>query len=779
MENPEPPAPLEGLSDRELEIVRLVAEGLSDRALAERLAMSVNTIKWYNRQIYSKLGVGSRTQAIARARALGLLEREAEARPAPATVFPAARSNLPVEATRLSGRARETAEIGRALEAARLVTLTGAPGTGKTRLAVHAARELASAFAGGVYFVSLAPIADPGQVAPAVARAIGVNEIPGQPILETVKRALHDRPALLVLDNFEHLLAAAPLVSEVLAATTRLRVLATSREALRLYGEQAYAVPRLEVPDPQRPELDQLAACESVALFVARAKAVRPGFALTGENALDIAMICVRLEGLPLAIELAAARVQLMSPRQLLARLNRRLETLVGGPRDAPPRQQTLRQTLHWSYDLLTAEERALFAQLAVFRGGSSPEAIEAVCRPGGGLEPLAGAESLVNKSLLFVQYRRPAEDPRLLMLETIHEYALAQLERSGEAEGVRQRHAAYCTALAERAAGELRRAGFSEWMARLEADSENVRAALEWSLAGGDVEMGLRLVTALRDYWITSSRIVEGEGWVGRAVPKIAGVSPALQARVLCTAGMVLFYAVQRASGRQFLEQAAALARAAEDRLTLAWALSFRGAFAIGEVNGHAEALAAAQEGLALFRALGHAPGMAQALNIVGELRRTQGDDAAAQAAYEASLALARETGEARREVMILSNLAFIALHRADAQWALSLAQAAFLKAVELGYDPHLVITSTVCVAEAIGARGEPELAARLFGAAAALLEPLGVRLPPGDIPEYERHLGLVRRQLGAAVFEACWAAGRAMSFEQVVGRVRALAQG
>jgi non-specific serine/threonine protein kinase len=361
-------------------------------------------------------------------------------------------------------------------------------------------------------------------------------------------------------------------------------------------------------------------------------------------------------------------------------------------------------------------------------------------------------------------------------MLETVHEYAWTALEASGDAKAVRRRHAEHFAALAERAAPELRRAGFSVWMARLEAESENLRAALEWSLDGGDVEIGLRLVNALRDFWLMSSRYVEGEQWVRRAMPHLAQVAPAVQTSVLCTGGIVLFYAVQRAAGRQYLEQAIELARAAGDRLTLAWSLSFLGAFSIGQAAGVEDALASAQAGLALFQALDDKPGEAQALNILGELWRTHGDDSAAQTAYEASLALVRETGEGRREAMLLSNLAFIALHRAEAQRALSLATAAFHKSLQGGYDRHLVVTGLVSLAEAIGASGAPQEAARLFGAAEALLEPLGVQLHPGDLPEYERHLGRVRSQLDLAVLAACWAEGRALSFEQVVERVRAL---
>jgi DNA-binding CsgD family transcriptional regulator len=333
-------APYEGLSKRGLEILRLLAEGLSDREIGERLMMTVNTVKWYNRQIYSVLGVGGRTQAIARARELQLLDGGQVSTLPPANGRRPQRHNLPVETTRFIGRQQELEAIKRLLESARLLTLVGPPGTGKTRLALHTAWDMAGTqperFRDGIYYVSLAPISDPALVANTIAAAIGVNEASGQPILETLKQVLRDSRMLLILDNFEHLLPGAMQLAELLAAAPLLKVLATSREPLHLYGEQEYAVPPLGLPDPLHVDLESVAACESVALFLQQARTVRPDFALTAENVLDIARICVRLEGLPLAIELAAARIKLLPPRILLARLANPLDTLKGGASNLP-----------------------------------------------------------------------------------------------------------------------------------------------------------------------------------------------------------------------------------------------------------------------------------------------------------------------------------------------------------------------------------------------------------------------------------------------------------
>ena len=452
MVTPNVQTPYETLSKRAVEILRLLDEGMSDREIAERLVMTINTVKWYNRQIYSILDVGSRTQAIARARELQLLDNDSSTQFAFQTTPLLPKHNLPADVTPFIGRKQAVADIKRLLDSTRLLTLVGPPGTGKTRLALRVGREVIASFREGVYFVSLAPLSDPAMVTSNIAGCVGVNETPGQPLIETLKQVFRQSEMLLILDNFEHLLAAAPQVSDLLAAAPGLKVLATSRQPLHLYGEQEYAVPPLELPDPQRLDQQALAGCESAALFVQQARAARSDFELTAENALDVAQICIRLEGLPLAIELAAARIKRLTPRSLLARLMSRLDTLTGGAHDLPARHKTLRQTIDWSYDLLSDEEKRLFSRLAVFRGGGSLESITAICSPGLSIDALEGVESLLNKSLLF-QQEGGAGEPRFLMLETIHEYAWEQLEASGEAETMQRRSAAYFVELAEQRA--------------------------------------------------------------------------------------------------------------------------------------------------------------------------------------------------------------------------------------------------------------------------------------------------------------------------------------
>ena len=352
-------------------------------------------------------------------------------------------------------------------------------------MALQVAREVTDAYRDGVYLVSLAPVSDPALVTQAIASAIGVTEVREQPLSDTLKHALRESQLLLLVDNVEHLLSAAPQVAALLSAAPQLKVLATSREPLHLYGEQEYPVPPLELPDLEQLDPQTLAECESVALFMQQARAVRSDFALTADNAADVAKICVRLDGLPLALELAAARLKLLTPRTLLSRLVRRLDTLTGGAQDLPARQQTLQNTIAWSYDLLNEGEKTLFARLAVFRGGCSLEAIEAVCSEDLPLEVFDGLASLVDKSLIQQRATRQG-DPRFLMLETILEYAGERLAESGQAETIRRWQAEYFVRLAERAEPELRQAQHRYWFRLLETEYDNMRAVLDWSLGAG-----------------------------------------------------------------------------------------------------------------------------------------------------------------------------------------------------------------------------------------------------------------------------------------------------
>jgi predicted ATPase len=431
-------------------------------------------------------------------------------------------SPLPLQPTPFIGRQREVEEIKALLgrEEVRLLTLTGPGGTGKTRLALQAAERAMGLFSDGVVFVSLASLTDPGLVPFTIAGILKVKERSGQPILETLIEHLRAKRLLLVLDNFEHLLPAAEVVSHLLAVCPELTILVTSRAVLHLAAEHEYPVLPLALPDPRHlPELGALSQYDAVTLFVQRAQTVTPSFAVANENAPAVAEICQRLDGLPLAIELAATRIKLFPPQALLQRLSSRLKLLTGGATDRPTRQQTLRNTLDWSYSLLSEEEQALFARLAVFAGGCSFEAAEAVCNPEGELDLLAGMASLVDRSLIR---QEGEEEPRFSMLETIREYAHEKLDERGEGHTIRAAHAGYFLQLAEEAEPELTGPKQGAWLSRLDEELDNLRGALRWFLERGEVEEELRLAAALfcywrpRGFWSEGGRWLEGRAWSG-----------------------------------------------------------------------------------------------------------------------------------------------------------------------------------------------------------------------------------------------------------------------
>jgi predicted ATPase/DNA-binding CsgD family transcriptional regulator len=753
------------LSKREREILARLSSGLSDQQIADELFLSLHTVKWYNRQIYSKLGVSSRTQAIAHAKALGLVGGGASIAPSP----PVPRHNLPSQPTSFIGRSREIDEVEKLLESFRLLTLTGTGGTGKTRLALQVAAELAERFADGVYFVDLAPLADHTLVAKAIARALGVFENPAEPLLETLKRALAQQEILLLIDNFEHVSPAATLVSELLAASPNLKVLVTSREALRVAGEQEYFVRPLFLPVMEAVSTRTLAESEAGALFVQRAHMTLPHFELTDDNAPAIAQICTRLDGLPLAIELAAARSKLLTPQALLERLEGTgggspLRTLASGTRDAPERHRTLEDAIAWSYNLLDEDEKKLFARLAVFRGGRSLEAIEAVCGEELAIDVLDGLAALMDKSLVQ-QKETPGGEPRFTLLEMIHEYARARLEEAGESETMRQRHAEYFVALAERAEPELRLSRYSYWCQRFELELDNLRAVLEWTLGDGDVSLGVQLAGALGLFWYGKGYHVEGIQWTQRLLKRLDETPRGYHAKFLIGAGRMAWMVDLDEATRLFV-RALDISRDLGDDLQAAWALAFQG-YAMQREPGAAMPIAEAS--LALFREMDHLPGIAQALNIIGELARIGGDDARAKLAYEECLAVCRQTGESLRTCYNLVNLAYVAQHEGEHERALNLVRQA-LQITRETNDSRDIASFLVTFAGSIAALGQLRRAARLLGASEAALERMGAFHQPTDKPEIDRIITEVREQLDQETFQDTWAEGQEMSLEQAV---------
>jgi predicted ATPase/DNA-binding CsgD family transcriptional regulator len=580
---------------------------------------------------------------------------------------------LPVQLTQLVGREQEVQAIQASLlrPEVRLLTLSGTAGVGKTRLALEVAQELVHDFADGVHVVSLAPLSDPDLVIPAIAHGLGLMESGSQPILELLKVSQHDKHRLLLLDNFEQVITAAPLLAELLEGCSQLKLLVTSREVLRLRGEHQFAVPPLSLPNLKHlPDAQSLAHVPAVHLFLQRAQALQADFQLTTDNAATIAEICLRLDGLPLAIELAAARIKLLTPQALLTRLDRRLHVLTGGARDLPERQRTLRNTLAWSYELLTSYEQLLFRRLSIFVGGCTLEEIEAVCAA---LDDeadhvLEGVASLLDKSLLHQTEQKGAE-PRLVMLETIREYALEASASSGEIEDTRRAHAAYYLRLGEEAEPELVGPLQTVWVQRLERAHENLRAALQWLLeqaeGGGDRssrEMALRLSAALWLFWDVRGHASEGRTFLERALVLSEGTVTTHRLKALKGAANMAVYYDDTERGDALCKEILTLSRELGDRDGVAHTLYLRGIIA-GRRNDLAAACTLLEEALALWRELDVKDRMAWALFFLSWQVRQQGNYARARVLCEESLTLHREKGNTRGIAYTLSELAVILL--------------------------------------------------------------------------------------------------------------------
>jgi predicted ATPase/DNA-binding CsgD family transcriptional regulator len=683
--------------------------------------------------------------------------------------------NLPLPLTSLVGREHALASVAQLLlrRDVRLVSLIGPPGIGKTRLAIAVAHAVMPAFAHGVYFVDLAPLPDAAMVLPALAHTLGLRPVRDQPLGPELAQFLAGKDVLLVLDNFEHVTHAAPAIAELLQATPQVKLLVTSREVLHLSAEYSFPVPPLSLPpvlvDHGAPRTmavlppERIRTYDAVQLFLQRAVAMQPDFDLRAENALLVAGICCRLDGLPLAIELAAARVRHISLRTIYDRLEKRLPILTGGAQDLPLRQRTLRTAIQWSYDLLERSERLLFARLAVFRGGCVLEAVEAVCGKDLALDVFERLASLVDKSLVQ-QKEISAGTARFFLLDMIHEFAQEQLEASGESDTIRGEHAHYYAELAERAEPELRRANQNYWFHLLETEIANLRAALAWSIERGDLSTASQIMSGTYLYWIVYGRQAEGLQWAQRLLEQLHAIAPAYLVRFLRSATLLLVYRDVEAA-RRLAEHAVAAARADDDKRQLGWSL-----WALSTtLPSGSEAEAATQEALVLLRDVDDHTGLGLVYNSIGERARLRGDHARARSAYEQSLAIAERTGDARRQYYVLYNLAFVAQREGDHHEALRALRRSLVLCQDLGV-PTDVMQEILAIAGSLGALGEPLRAARLFGAAHAFLERSGTLIDPGDQPEHDRNMAFVRAQLGEAAFAAAWAEGQAMTFDQAV---------
>jgi predicted ATPase len=721
----------------------------------------------------------------------------------------ASRHNLPAALTSFIGRQKQMAEIRQAISEHRLVSLIGPGGTGKTRLALQVAAGLLESFPDGVWFVAFAPLPDPALVLKTVSTTLGLREETDRSLSDILTDYLRAKQVLLILDNCEHLVeATAQLTDSLLSACPKIQILASSREALGIPGEKIYRVPPLSIPDTHHiPAMETLGGYESVQLFIERARAVMPAFKLNDENAPAVAQVCQRLDGIPLALELAAARVALLKVEQIADRLDDAFRLLTGSSRTALPRQQTLRATIDWSFNLLSGPERCLLRRLTVFAGGWTLEAAEAICADVqvSAAEILDLLAALVNKSLVMAE-REAGQEARYRLLETIRQYGREKLSESGEAGTIRDQQLAFFLALAQRAEPEVQGADQKAWFERLESEHDNLRAALEWSLESGEkgAESGLQMACSLWWYWFMRGYSDEGGKWLQRslsvsdssknlvlrakALSRLAWLSFAQErleeslalsrslgpagreslAATYWTLGAGYWYLADYAQARSFEEQGLQLYRELGHRWGICETLTWMG-MALERLGDLRQATVILKESLALARQAGDPNEIAFSLWQLGNTTMAQGNFDQARKHLEESRALYKEIKQEQGFIWSVSSLGKAALQNGDYQQAISHFKEVLALYWERGRE-RLIAEGLEQLAKAATVDKQTEQAARLLGAAEVVREASNSAHFPYERADYEANLEMLRSQLDKEKLAACWAEGRAMTARQAV---------
>lgn len=753
----------EPLSEREIEILRLAADGCANGEIAIQLSLSLNTIKWYSKRIYEKLGVESRTQAIKRAQTLGLFNGSSQQ-----AIPSQPHYHLPSLLTALIGRRAEIDTIKHLLKHHRLLTLTGPGGIGKTRLALQVAKEMRAFFPDDVCFIDLAAVNEIHLVINTIAHGLGVAESLDTPLLALTQTFLRDKHLLLILDNFEHLIDAAPVVADLLAAAHHLTILLTSRELLALYGEQEYAVPPLQLPDLEWFAASHLAPSnflesEALQLFARCAQAVDPTFRLTAENASAVASLCLRLDGLPLAIELAAAYSKLLSPQAMLTQLDSLWLEMKRTVRNIPARQQTLRNTIEWSYRFLDDEECWLFAQLAVFCGGCTWEAIGAICESRNTGALLQALNGLVSKSLVWRRTDKN-DQPRFGMLETIREYARLCLEARGKVAALQQRHARYYTQLTAHV--EALPIKQRLMLNQLESEIDNFRVALRWALTH-DPEPGLGLLGDLGSCWRIRGYLTEGMAWAQQLLIVGQQASLAAQARAYASASLIAYNLGHRQQSCELADRAWLLVQQVDDQPARAQAIFVRAAVLLAPhltPADYAMIIALTKEAAQLFVAIQSPMNYARTFNLLGEVKRMQGRYAEAIPYYEESLRGLRAVDYESGVAITLSNLGWAVYHLGDYQAAFAHFAESINRASELDFTNGVAV-ALIGAAGTLAQLDQPQQAAQCLGAAEAIQKALGISIPATDEPDYQRTRTELQAALGQADFDRCWQKGRTLT--------------